>query len=182
MAAPFPGFPQSSDQLTSFLEINLSRFTRHASYVLGDPDDAEDVVQETIIRAYGMRESLKTITNPAAYMFRMVSNAALDMRRRKNARENAMTGMLQASIAGFSLSREEDLIREEERFWVRSLLDRLPDEQAAVIRFRFADELSFAEIAEIIEVPVATVKSRFSYGMVKLKSMVDKHKEVTNAM
>ena len=39
---------------------------------------------------------------------------------------------------------------------------------------------TISEIAEIIEAPVATVKSRFSYGMVKLRSMVNKKKEVTN--
>jgi RNA polymerase sigma-70 factor (ECF subfamily) len=162
------------------MNAHLDRLTRHACHVLGDRDDAEDVVQEMVIKAFRMRESLKNIHNPGAYMFRMVSNAALDLRRRKNIREKALTAMHRFTGTEITLPGEDFLIREEERLWIRSLLDLLPEDQATVIRFRFSDELSFSEIAEIIEAPVATVKSRFSYGMVKLRSMVNKKKEVTN--
>lgn len=172
MNEPASRFPQSSEELRSFLAMHIDRLTQHAWNVLGNRDDADDVVQEAVIRAYRMRETLVTVTNPTAYMFRMVSNGAIDLLRRKNSRENTTVGMQQLSGINFSESREDGLIREEEQQRVRNLLNRLPDEQAAVIRLRFTGELTFPEIAAIVEAPVTTVKSRFSYGMMKLRSMM----------
>jgi len=182
MIEPASRFPHSPEELRSFLAMHIDRFTRHAWNMLGNRADADDVVQEAVIRAYRMRENLRTVRNPAAYMFRMVSNGCIDLLRRKNSRENTVAGMQRLSGMNFSEPRENDLIREEEHQRVRFLLDRLPREQALVIRFRFADELTFPEIAAIIEAPVATVKSRFTYGMMKLRLMMKENKEVSHEM
>jgi RNA polymerase sigma-70 factor (ECF subfamily) len=162
--------------------MHLEPLKRHAQSILGDEEDAADLVQDTVIRAYGLRESLQEVKNPVAYLFRMVGNAAVDMRRRRNVRENAFASLNHATETTVFLPREVHLIREEERQWVRRLLDLLPEEQAEVIRLRFSSELGFAEIAEITEVPVATVKSRFSYGMSKLRTMACKQKEVKHEL
>ncbi len=182
MNEPASRFPQSSEELKSFLAANIQRLTQHAWNVLGNRADADDVVQDAVIRAYRMRESLVNVSNPAAYLFRMVSNGAFDLRRRNISRENRQAGIRQSAGITVSESCEEGLIREEEQQRVHRLLDQLPGEQAEVIRFRFADELTFAEIAEIVGAPVTTVKSRFSYGMMKLRSMMHEKKEVTHEM
>jgi len=182
MTEPVFCFPQSPEELRLFLKINIGRLTLHAGYLLGNREDAEDVVQEVIIRAYRIREDLKMVSNPAAYLFRMVSNAALDQLRRRNTREKATIRMKHLSSMKFSEPREDGLIREEERQRVRFLLNKLPKEQAEVIGFRFAADLTFQEIAGIVEAPVTTVKSRFSYGLIKLRSMMKEQKEVTYEM
>ena len=63
---------------------------------------------------------------------------------------------------------EEDN-REEEFKRISRLLDTLPEEQAEVIKLRIYGNNSFAEIAEILSVPLPTVKSRFLYGLTKLR-------------
>jgi len=175
-------FPQSSGELRLFLGMHINRLTQHAWFMLGNREDAEDVVQEAIIRGYRMREQLKTVGNPVAYMFRMVSNGCLDLLRQKNSRENVVVMKQHFSQLNFSESREDELIREEEHQRVRLLLNLLPQEQVEVIRFRFADDLAFPAIAKIVEAPVTTVKSRFSYGMMKLRSMMNEQKEVSHEM
>jgi len=182
MNEPASRFPQSPDELRSFLGIHLNRLTNHACHVLGNRDDADDVVQEAVIRAYRMRETLVTVLNPAAYLFRMVNNGALDLLRRKNSRENNLAGMQHSHGMPYTEPRENDIIREEQQLRARLLLDQLPEEQAEVIRCRFTDELTFQEIAAIVDVPVSTVKSRFSYGMIKLRSMMKEQKEVIHEM
>jgi RNA polymerase sigma-70 factor (ECF subfamily) len=72
------------------------------------------------------------------------------------------------------------LVEEYKR--IEGLLKDLPDEQAETIRLRVWDEMSFADIAEIMEVPVTTVKSRFKYGIDKLKSKIDKKGEINYGM
>jgi len=175
-------FPQSAEEFRPFLETHIQRLTRHAGYVLGNREDAEDVVQDVIIRAYGMRSELKTVGNPAAYLFRMVSNAAFDQLRRRNTRENAAARIFQFSNHDLSEPREVEMIREEELKRAKAMLDQLPAEQAEVIRFRFAEDLTFNEIAGIVKAPLTTVKSRFAYGMIKLRSMMKEIKEVTYEM
>jgi len=175
-------FPQSPEALRSFLAIHIERFTRHACYLLGNREDAEDVVQDVIIRAYGMRSELKTVGNPAAYLFKMVSNAAFDQLRRRNTREKAAARIFQFPIRDLSESREDEMIREEELKRAKAMLEQLPGEQAEVIRYRITEDLTFNEIAGLVKAPLTTVKSRFAYGMIKLRSMMKEIKEVTYEM
>ena len=57
---------------------------------------------------------------------------------------------------------------------IASLLTEIPDEQAEVIRLRIYGDNSFAEIAEILSIPLPTVKSRFLYGLEKLRKGLKK--------
>ncbi len=72
-------------------------------------------------------------------------------------------GHLNVAATGESDNREEEFRR------VGRLLDTLPEEQAEVIKLRVYGNNSFAEIAEILSVPLPTVKSRFLYGLTKLR-------------
>ncbi|MEI7663797.1 MAG: RNA polymerase sigma factor [Bacteroidota bacterium] len=182
MKEPVSRFPQSSEELSSFLDAHIGRLTRLAHNVLGNRADADDAVQEAVIRAYHMRKRLVSVTNPIGYMFRMVNNGCIDMLRRRNAYENRVAGMQHVIGTGSAEPREDGLIREEEQQRLRLLLDLLPPEQAEVIRFRFAGDLTFGEIAGIVGAPVTTVKSRFGYGMMKLRSMMKKSKEVSHEL
>lgn len=62
-----------------------------------------------------------------------------------------------------SESNEDDLKR------IVKLLDEIPEEQAEVIRLRIYGDNSFAEVADILSVPLPTVKSRFLYGLEKIR-------------
>jgi RNA polymerase sigma-70 factor (ECF subfamily) len=57
----------------------------------------------------------------------------------------------------------------EEYRRIEKLLQTVPDDQAEIIRLRVLDNLSFIEIAGLLVIPVTTVKSRFKYGIDKLK-------------
>ena len=182
MNEPVSRFPQSSEELSSFLDAHIGRLTRLAHNVLGNRADADDAVQEAVLRAYQMRKSLVSVTNPFAYISRMVSNGCIDMLRRRNAYENRVAGMQQVIGTDSAEPREEELIREQQQQRLRLLLDLLPPDQAEVIRFRFAGDLTFSEIAGIVDAPVTTVKSRFSYGMMKLRLMMKEPKEVSHEL
>lgn len=70
------------------------------------------------------------------------------------------------------------MVQREEYHRIEALLQKLPEEQAETIRLRVLDDLSFTDIATILNIPVSTTKSRFKYGIDKLKSKVFKLKEV----
>lgn len=61
------------------------------------------------------------------------------------------------------------------------LLTEIPDEQAEVIRLRIYGDNSFAEVAEILSLPLSTVKSRFLYGLEKLRKNMKKQSTTTKS-
>jgi RNA polymerase sigma-70 factor (ECF subfamily) len=70
------------------------------------------------------------------------------------------------------------LIAQQEYQRIEKILHQIPEDQAAVIRLRVLDNLSFIEIAALLEQPVTTVKSRFKYGMDKLKDFFNCKKAI----
>ena len=71
---------------------------------------------------------------------------------------------------------EQECEAESEIERIKVLMRHLPEEQAEVISMRTAQNLSFAEIAEILDIPTTTVKSRFAYGIDKLRKMLNDKK------
>lgn len=133
-----------------------------AFFRLGDEGAAQDVVQEAFIRYY--RECLRVeIQNSKAWLYRTTLNLAIDHLRRRPP--------IRAVPLAAAIDREDENQRELHREYLRieELLSPLPDDQAEVIRLHFTDDLSMAEIAEILHLSRDTVKSRYRYGMEKLK-------------
>jgi len=163
-------FPQTTEEFESFVMDHLDVFVRYAVSHLGNIEDAEDVVQDVILKVFSRRYELIGINKPLNYMFRMISNSCNDSGRRKGSRETFIRRSLDEQKQPFENPIETSMIREEDRRQIHAMLDLLPDEQARVIRFRFIADLSFADIAELTSSPLTTVKSRFSYGMNKLRA------------
>ena len=131
-----------------------------AFFRLGDEGAAQDVVQETFIRYY--RESQRTaITNAKAWLYRTTLNLVTDQLRRK-----PTIRAVQLSAAN-EIAEPSELFKEYLR--LEDLLAPLPDEQAEVVRLHFTDDLSMAEIADILDISRDTVKSRYRYAMAKLR-------------
>lgn len=136
---------------------------RFAYFRTGCRADAEDAVQEAFLR-FASADTAR-ITHPKAYLFRTVANACTD-RLRRRPRLQPLSGQLSVP--------EEDAPAREEYERIERLLGQLPAEQADVIRLRTAGELRFTEIAQLLDCPVTTVKSRFRYGIDKLKELLNR--------
>jgi RNA polymerase sigma-70 factor, ECF subfamily len=182
---PTPDRRPESKEIISQLELLIDdlqdKLVHHAFFRLGNKADAEDVVQDAFVKIYNELKLGKAILNPAAFLFRMVTNACID-RIRNAGRFNRVDYELVSDIENqASESRETELIRQEEFRRINALLDLIPDEQAEIVRFRFVDGLHFQEIADILNLPLTTVKSRFAYGMQKIKTQFFNQKEVCHA-
>ena len=171
-------FPQTIQELEAFIDCYQNKLVHHAFFKLGEKEEAEDVVQEVIIKMYRDREKYKKIESPASFVFRAVSNACIDkLRARKNNESNA-ENYFKIHVDRHSGDSSASLIEKEEFKRVNAILSQIPAEQAEVIHQRVIDEMSFVEIAKNLEVSLTTVKSRFKYGINKLKSICQNCKEV----
>ncbi len=181
-----PGFKadlaEISKQLENLIDSYQDKFVHHAFYRLGNRKDAEDVVQDSIVKIFNELKQGKTILNLPAFTFRLLTNACIDKQRKAGRIIHVAIENIQETDLQVFDSREEELVRQEEFRRINELLDVIPPEQSEIVRFRFVDGLPFQQIADILELPLTTVKSRFTYGMLKIKTQFFLQKEVTHEM
>ncbi len=147
------------EQLAEWIDKWQEQLFRYAFYRVGNRSDAEDVVQDAFLK---IASTTTPISNPKAYLFRIVSNGCVDSLRQKS-----LLRPLQERIPTTSYSEEMEAQEEFKR--IERLLSRLPEQQSEVIRLHIHAGLKFTEIAETLEQPVTTIKSRFTSGIEKLK-------------
>jgi RNA polymerase sigma-70 factor, ECF subfamily len=140
-----------------------------------NPADAEDLVQETYLKAYRAYDSFQEGTNLKAWLYKILTNTFINSyRARKRRPEQAdvddiedlylfrRLGGLEASTAGRSAEDEVmDLFTDSE---VKEALESLPESFRMAVLLADVEGFSYKEIADIMDVPIGTVMSRLHRG------------------
>jgi RNA polymerase sigma-70 factor (ECF subfamily) len=140
-----------------------------------NPSDAEDLVQETFLRAYRGFGGFKEGTNLKAWLYRILTNTYINSYRAKRRRPeesdlgeledfylNRHLGGLEGARAGRSAEDELlDFVSEHE---VKSAVESLPDNFRMPVLLADVEGFSYKEIAEILDIPIGTVMSRLHRG------------------
>lgn len=145
---------------TQLMVQERQHLLQYACYRLGSKEEAEDAVQDVWLK---LQQSPSGMDNPMGYLYRTLANLCTSRLRKASAK--TMVPLDKAAL--LHADEPEDFTAEYRR--MNALLHNLPDEQQEVIRLRFHGDKSFKEIAAILQVPLPTVKSRFLYGMAKLR-------------
>lgn len=150
---------------TPFGEYVRSRgasLLRAAHALTGNRDDAEDLVQATLVKAY---QSWDSVTDPAAvdtYVRRVMINTHISVWRRRRVDEYP-TDQLPESAA------EDETPDRDLQDLVQRALDRLPRRMRAAVMLRYYDDMSEPEVAAALGVSVGTVKSTVARAVAKLR-------------
>lgn len=166
------------DELENVITVFQDQLFRFAFFRTGCFADSQDIVQEVFIKLYNDHKCLTSVNNLKQYLFRSVSNACIDYHRKNKKQLFDPIEKAMLHFNGHEKEASASLIQVEEYNRLEQLLNGLPHEQSEIIRLRIFDNLSFVEIAEMQELPVTTVKSRFKYGIDKLKIKIETSKEV----
>jgi RNA polymerase sigma-70 factor, ECF subfamily len=142
--------------------------------LLRDPNEAADATQEVFLVAFKRIRQFRQDSSFATWLYRIAVNHCTNRLQR---RPEGVHFSLDSSEDGQALrknlategSQEEALIHAETQRRVRNSLEFLPPDQRVVMELRFFQELKFEQIAEIVEAPLSTVKSRFYTGLEVLK-------------
>lgn len=151
-------------ELVRVIGMERDALLTYACYRLGNRSDAEDVLHDCYLRLHerftdGQEGAKLNIRN---YVFRSLSNLCTD-------RLADRTRHLTVDLGQQDVEETDTDNRESEYCRITSVLDRIPEEQAEVIRLRMYGNRSFAEISNILQLPLPTVKSRFLYGIEKIR-------------
>ena len=143
------------------------RICRYITGMVHDPAEAEDLTQETFLRAYRRRESLRDPGAARGWLYRIATHVCLDRLRQRSA-----SMPIDDSAISESPSALETAERAETSTCVQRCLDFLPDHYRAVVLLYEAHGLTAAEISELLGVSLATVKIRLHRARRKLTEIM----------
>lgn len=134
--------------------------------MVGNPDDAADMAQETFIKAYKALDSFRSDSKFSVWLYRIATNVCLDFLRRKS-RSNTVSltaddddGDAQLDIPDLNGNPEEELSRKLTIDAVQRGLQTLGEQQRSILVLREINGLSYEEIAQTLDIDIGTVKSR----------------------
>lgn len=148
----------------------IPRLRRYARVLTGESTRADDLVQETLARAWEKRRLWAAGTDLRAWMFTIMHNVFVNQRAlaRRDARNVSLDGDDDAGPAWQISVRPAQQTRVELLETLREV-GRLPVDQRAVLVLAAVEEMRYEEIAAVLAIPVGTVMSRLSRAREKLR-------------
>jgi RNA polymerase sigma-70 factor (ECF subfamily) len=155
-----------------------------ATRMTRNPAEAEDLVQDTFVKAMRAREQFEAGTNMRAWLLRILTNTFINRYRRGGLEKSVLEGPDADPLAdGWISSSTMEAMRDPEsqalrpvlEQEIRHALDELPDEFRLAVMLADVEELSYREIADIMGCPIGTVMSRLHRGRRLLKTRLYEH-------
>ncbi len=167
--------PADEDLIRGLYAAHGQALLAYATRLTGDRQHAEDIVQETLVRAWRNAASLTPDRGSVrAWLFTVVRNIVVDRHRARQARPPEMHPGVLPDTSGGEIT--EDVLNSVQ---VLAALDHLrPDHRAVLIEVYYRDRTA-AEAASILGVPVGTVKSRVYYALRSLRLALQEGSEPT---
>jgi RNA polymerase sigma-70 factor (ECF subfamily) len=146
---------------------------RGASWrVLGSEEEAREVAHEAFVKAYAALAGFKSEARFSSWLYQIALNLCRDRLRRRRTRATVSLEALEEKGPVLVESRpgaQEQLIRDDLASAVRRAIERLPPEQREVVILKEYQGLTFLEIAQALDVPVSTAKTRLYRGLGQLR-------------
>ncbi|TVR17609.1 MAG: sigma-70 family RNA polymerase sigma factor [Balneolaceae bacterium] len=144
-----------------------------------DPNDAEDLVQDTIVKAYRFFSSYEKGTNAKAWLFRILKNSYINNYRKKSKKPHEVD---YDEVATFyetirderteTSDLEDKMFRELIDDDLSQALDSIPEDFRTVVLLCDVEDFTYEEIANMLDVPIGTIRSRLHRGRNLLKAQL----------
>ena len=171
---------QAFAQLVSRWETPIQRL---CTRMLGDDHKAEDLTQEAFAKIYAKRKDFQHGSKFSTFLWRVATNLCLDeLRRVKRRREiqilphtvDSSETDIWEELPSETPGPDGSTVAEEQAVAIRRAVNDLPEHYRSVIILRHYQDLKFREIAQVLEVPEGTVKSRMAEALTLLNQSLKK--------
>lgn len=142
---------------------------RLAYRMCGNAYDADEAAQEAFVAAWRALPNFRGDAKFSTWLYRLTTNAAIDVMRREKRHQTVGDGEM-VDVADDADSPQETVERTEQQEAVQKALSTLSEEYREVLLLRYMEELDYAEIAEVLQLPSGTVKSRINRAKTALKT------------
>ena len=149
------------------LHDHIASLRRFALVLTRSRDDAEDLVQETLLRAIAAADAWEPGTDLRAWLFKIMHNLHLSALRKRQVRDAA-----QPTLPG-AVAEASQALRVEARQALEAL-DTLPDNQRQAILMVAVEDMRYADAAQVMGVPLGTFMSRLARGREALRNAMDR--------
>jgi len=160
---------QTRDEgFTKLVQTYQERIYWHVRKFLFDHDDANDVVQNTFIKAYKGLKNFKGRSKLYTWLFKIASNEAITFLNQKTRKQmQSLDGTPHAVVD--KLAGDPFFDGDEIQLQLQKAIALLPGKQRLVFNMRYYDELSYKEISEILETSTGALKASYHHAVKKIE-------------
>ena len=158
---------------------HLDAMYNFALRLTSDPSDAEDLVQDTIVKAFRFFSSYEKGTNAKAWLFRILKNSYINNYRKKSKKPSQVDYDEVATFYETIRAERTDTSDLEDKMFrdlidddISNALDELPEDFRTVVLLCDVEGFTYEEIANMLDVPIGTIRSRLHRGRNLLKSQL----------
>ncbi|PIZ47482.1 hypothetical protein COY32_01625 [candidate division WWE3 bacterium CG_4_10_14_0_2_um_filter_41_14] len=151
------------------------KLMRYALRLVKNDQVAQDVVQNTFIKAYKNLKGFDTKRQFSSWIYRITHNEAMDHLRRKKKEISGVDKAIFDNITDQTPGIEEKMLTEEVQQMVRDLIDKLPDHYQEPLILFYLEEKSYEEISDILKMPTNTVGTKINRGKKMLAEIYEHH-------
>ncbi len=146
--------------------------------MVGNAEDAQDVVQDAFLNAYQSLGTFKGDSQFFTWLYRIAVNTAISLKRKQKVVLSIHTGVDEPGGAAEPLDTSEfsqpghALERAEQEQWIQEALNRLSPEHRAVLILKDMEDQKYEAMAEILQVPIGTIRSRLHRARMELRALL----------
>jgi RNA polymerase sigma-70 factor (ECF subfamily) len=165
--------------LAALVERHEPRVRRLAGYLLNDPQDAEDAAQEALAKVLTRIDQFRGEARFATWLYSLVTNTCRDLGERQRRRQHQ--ALETAPEVASTLGPHDLACQREQRAELARELEGLSNDQRHVMVMKDVLALSYEEIAEVLEMPVGTVKCHAHRGRARMRRALEPPPEAVSA-
>jgi len=159
----------SGDQkaYTALVDRHRAAIFHIINRMVHNDEAARDLVQETFMKAFSSLASYRSEFRFSTWLYKIAANSSIDFLRRKRIQALSLDrpletadGSVEIEVPDYKYHPERDLVKKQQRFSIEEAIGSLPDKYREVIIYRHKDDKSYEEIADLLGIPVGTVKAR----------------------
>jgi RNA polymerase sigma-70 factor (ECF subfamily) len=161
-------------RLEEVFETHQAELMGTLYFLLGNPEDARDALQEAFIRCWNHREQVGEIQNLKSWVFRITYNIGRDIRKTAWRRRRKPLPEDEALLIARAEKPETILSHREQVALIRRHLMAMPDEEKEVFLLRQNGDMTYDQIAQTLGIPSGTAKTRMRRALEKLRKGLSK--------
>ena len=175
-----------ADSMDTLISRHQARAYQYAYRLTRDRDIAADVVADAFVRVYRAAHTFKGQSAFTTWLYRILTNCFLDMRKKASSRPTVSLdaslqtedGVLERQLESDGKTPHEEAERAERGRAVAVAVENLPEYQKQMINMFHVEMLSYEEIADQMNLPIGTVKSRLNRARLGLRHQLEADREL----